>query len=194
MKKCGKCYTPKELTEFCKRSCEKDGLHRYCKECKKKDSKGEYNKDKEKHLKRTKKYQEDNRNYFRQKSKDHYHNNKEYYRKWNQNKSANDPVFRLKHSINSNININLKKYLQTKTDLSMNYLGITLSEYVQYMEKQFDENMNWDNYGSYWEIDHIKPIDSFDLTDEKQIYECFNYLNTRPLYWKHNKEKSNKIL
>lgn len=194
MKVCKKCNQEKELNQFCNKKDEKDGKHRYCKECKKISSKIEYNNTKEIHLKRTKKWRENNLSYHRGLVKDHYNNNKEYYRKWNQNKSANDPVFRLKHSINANININLKKYLQTKTDLSMNYLGITMSEYVQYMEKQFDENMNWDNYGSYWEIDHIKPIDSFDLTDEKQIYECFNYLNTRPLYWKHNKEKSNKIL
>lgn len=36
--------------------------------------------------------------------------------------------------------------------------------------------MNWDNYGS-WHIDHIIPCSSWDLSNEDDIYKCFNYLN-----------------
>ena len=42
--------------------------------------------------------------------------------------------------------------------------------------------MNWDNYGQ-WELDHIKPCCSFDLTKGKEQEECFNYQNLQPL-WK----------
>ena len=52
--------------------------------------------------------------------------------------------------------------------------------------------MNWDNYGEYWEIDHIKPISLFDLTIEDNMYKCFNYINTQPLEKIENKIKSNK--
>jgi 5-methylcytosine-specific restriction endonuclease McrA len=53
--------------------------------------------------------------------------------------------------------------------------------------------MTWENQGTYWEIDHIKPIDLFDLNDENQLYEAFHYTNTQPLHWKENREKSNKF-
>jgi hypothetical protein len=69
-----------------------------------------------------------------------------------------------------------------------------MGEYFTYLEQQFDSNMNWNNYGEYWEIDHIKPIDSFDLTVEENIYQCFHYSNTRPLNKTENKAKSNKII
>jgi hypothetical protein len=195
MKKCKKCSEEKPLTEYCKRKGEKDGLHRYCKGCMNGEFGSYYNTTR----KYTGKdyynqYRKENKEYFNTYSNQHYHENKEMYREWNRNKSTTDPIFRLKHSINANININLKKYLQIKQDKSMNYLGTTMEQYCQYLEQQFTPEMNWDNYGSYWEIDHILPIDSFDLTNEEQLYQCFNYTNTRPLHWLENKQKSNKII
>lgn len=52
--------------------------------------------------------------------------------------------------------------------------------------------MTWENYGTYWEIDHIKPIDLFDFSIEEDIYECWNYKNLQPLTVNKNKIKSNK--
>ena len=53
--------------------------------------------------------------------------------------------------------------------------------------------MMWDNYGLYWEIDHIIPCFSFELTDPEQQKKCFYYTNLQPLTIKHNLEKSNKL-
>lgn len=38
-----------------------------------------------------------------------------------------------------------------------------------------------------------KPVASFDLTDEKQVLECFNYKNLRPLWADDNRAKSDKL-
>ena len=32
-----------------------------------------------------------------------------------------------------------------------------------------------------------------DLTNPDELIECFHYLNTQPLHWKDNREKSNKF-
>ena len=37
--------------------------------------------------------------------------------------------------------------------------------------------MTWDNI----EIDHIRPISSFDISDDEQLIEAFNWRNTQPL-------------
>jgi len=42
--------------------------------------------------------------------------------------------------------------------------------------------MTWDNYGSLWHIDHIKPCASYDLADPLQQAECFHYTNLQPLF------------
>ena len=46
----------------------------------------------------------------------------------------------------------------------------------------FLQNMRWENYGIIWEIDHKIPLSSFNLTQEKNTYEAFNYQNTQPLF------------
>jgi len=195
MKKCKRCGEEKPLTEYGNRKDTKDGLHRYCKICAYKIAEDYYhNTGKTSRKEYYDQYRKENKEYHNTYSNQHYHENKDYYREYNDTRSATDPIFRLKHAINSNININLKKYLQIKHDKSMNYLGTTMEQYYQYLEQQFTPEMNWDNYGSYWEIDHILPIDSFDLTNEEQLYQCFNYINTRPLHWLENKQKSNKII
>ena len=43
--------------------------------------------------------------------------------------------------------------------------------------------MSWHNYGSQWHVDHIKPCTLYDMTQEAQRLECFNYKNLQPL-WK----------
>jgi hypothetical protein len=50
--------------------------------------------------------------------------------------------------------------------------------------------MNWDNYGSYWDIDHIKPCTLFNLSDPEQQKMCFNYQNTQPLPKIENQRKN----
>ena len=41
--------------------------------------------------------------------------------------------------------------------------------------------MNWDNYGSYWSIDHIIPVCKFDLTNENEKMRCWNWTNMMPV-------------
>jgi hypothetical protein len=47
----------------------------------------------------------------------------------------------------------------------------------EYIEHQFIEGMNWENYCNEWEIDHIVPASLFDLTNIEEMKLCWNYLN-----------------
>ena len=53
--------------------------------------------------------------------------------------------------------------------------------------------MTFENYGE-WEIDHIKPISLFNLNNENELFECFNYTNLQPLWKLDNIKKSNKFI
>ena len=66
-----------------------------------------------------------------------------------------------------------------KKSKSLDYIGCDAKFLKNHTESQFSENMNWktDN----WDIDHIRPVSSFDLTDEKQIFVCLNWRNLQPL-------------
>ena len=50
--------------------------------------------------------------------------------------------------------------------------------------------MNWENYGTYWHIDHIKPISLAE--NEKEVYDLNHYTNFQPLFWLDNLIKSDK--
>jgi hypothetical protein len=182
MRTCKECGEEKPLDQYYKRKEEKDGLHRYCKICMGKRGKKEYSENKEVHLKRTKRWREENKEYHKKLVNDHYHNNKDYYRQWNQTKYDTDPLFRLRHAINSLIHHHLK---EGKSQSSIDYLGCTIQEYKTYLEPMFTSEMNWDNYGSYWEIDHIYPLAKGG---------SFYYTNTQPLTITENRVKSDKLV
>jgi len=76
----------------------------------------------------------------------------------------------------------------------LHYLGVPLSYLLKWMEYQFDENMTWENHGTYWNIDHVKPCNSFDLTKESDVQICYHWSNLRPLEKIANFRKNNKII
>tara|TARA_R110000796_G_scaffold149847_1_gene266659 strand:+ start:282 stop:839 length:558 start_codon:yes stop_codon:yes gene_type:complete len=63
------------------------------------------------------------------------------------------------------------------------YLGCNIKEYKVYLENKFTDKMSWDNYGTYWEIDHIIPTSKGG---------SFYYTNTQPLSVKENRIKGNR--
>ena len=67
----------------------------------------------------------------------------------------------------------------------------TLQELKEHLEKQFDENMTWDNIGEYWEVDHIIPknLFSFQSSNDKDFQICWSLMNLRPLNWIENRKR-----
>jgi len=65
---------------------------------------------------------------------------------------------------------------------------------MKHIESQFDENMTWENYGSYWHVDHIKPqsLFEFESADDDGFKKCWALENLQPLSAKENWKKGNK--
>jgi hypothetical protein len=212
MKICNKCNQEKIITDFSKHKTCNDGYENICKECKnilaKKHyinnieiKKQYYLNNKDKFAERSKKYGNTIKEYHIK----HKDKIKEYYSKWREenkvilsekqreyNKSRqkirnsqdierrkNDPQFKIACAIRGMICKSLKK---NKTSKTTELLGCSLKYFKNHLETQFKPEMNWDNYALCWEVDHIKPCDSFDLTDIEQQKQCFHYTNTQPLF------------
>jgi hypothetical protein len=101
-----------------------------------------------------------------------------------------------KNEHNTNINYRLKKSLAArlrnvlfKTDTTMNYIGCNIQYLREWFEYNFTSEMNWNNYGSFWSIDHIIPVRKFDLTIEIEKLKCWNWSNLMPVTIQFNSTK-----
>lgn len=75
-------------------------------------------------------------------------------------------------------------------------IGFNLSELKDHLEKQFDDIMNWDNYGSYWVIDKIIPTSMYKYSDKinNEFKKAWSLKNLRPYPRKlHNKKRGRLI-
>ena len=105
---------------------------------------------------------------------------------------STDINFKIKVNLRNRINAVLKGNSKSKS--TMELLGCTIHELRKHLESRFTRGMNWDNCGlGGWEIDHIKPCASFDLSDLKEQKHCFFYKNLQPLWGEDNRTKADKI-
>lgn len=109
------------------------------------------------------------------------------YRKWKLDTDANT---RIRHNLNSLIRLTALRHGGRKSVRTIEALGCTADFFRGFLEARFRDGMNWSNYGSYWEIDHIIPCAEFDLRDAGQQKQCFHYSNLRPLSKPENRAKS----
>jgi hypothetical protein len=104
--------------------------------------------------------------------------------------------------IRKKMSISLRRLIKGESMRLDNYEGNQILRYIflsrtdlrEYIEHQFVKGMNWDNYCTEWEIDHIAPASLFDLTKTDDIKLCYNYLNLMPLGRKDNVTKANSLL
>ena len=172
MKRCCVCKNDLPLDMFYKNKARHDGLQNRCKKCDKtyqNTIKKEYN------LNYGLEYQKQNI----VKNKKRIHANDRY---------SNDINFQISRRLRSRIYDAIKH--DFKSGIGVKLLGCTIAEYKKYLESQFTSEMNWDNYKTVWEIDHIIEVSKFDLTMEDNQYKCFNYKNTRPLLYEENRRRN----
>jgi hypothetical protein len=73
------------------------------------------------------------------------------------------------------------------------YVGCSFDEARRAIESKFELGMSWDNYGTAWELDHIVPMSSFDLSNPDQAMKVNHISNLQPMHPHFNRSKGNKI-
>ena len=192
MKVCLNCGQEKSLNSFFKDKSSKDGLKYKCKDCIKvyRNSYNSENKDKiqEYYLQNKSQICKFSAQYYEKHKIKHKHRgdlwksqNKDKIRGYENKYRLKKKVwFKIKNSISCRIWGLLKgnsKPFRTET-----YLGCSIDYYKVYLESLFLPEMNWDNYGTIWEIDHIVPCINFNIEVEDEMLKCFHYSNTQPLF------------
>jgi len=212
-KKCSKCKILRSISEFGKLKNSSDGLRYDCKICRKKyrnDNKNAinaklktyYNDNKEFLLKENAKYRIKNSESIKEQRKE-YRNRQEVKEHIKEKNKEYLPIrkekIKIKRKTDKNFQISeilrskIHKMLKGLNTSYQNLLGCNLEFFKKWIEFRFEKNMSWDNLGSYWQIDHILPINMFNFIDEKEKNICFHWSNLQPLESNENRSKSDKL-
>lgn len=174
LKICSKCNESKDISFFrqCKYPSGKLYLKSCCRSC---ESKNNSISNKPKTLEQKKKFLEYKKQW-RESRKD-IENSK--YR----DRIKNDLMFRLRKNISRTINHALHRRFSNKNDSFLKYLDYSINDLIIHLERLFDSNMNWSNYGVFWHIDHIIPQSDLPYAsmDDENFKICWSLNNLRPL-------------
>lgn len=198
-KRCWRCKSEKDVSEFGISKYKKDGLIGQCAneyarmfrirnlEAGRAKDKKYYNMRKDDPA-----FREKTRN----KALRYYYANKEskiaYQGEYEKRKLAINPEFKIEKNLRRRISGLLNKR-GWKSARTLELLGCSVGRLMEYLKAHFKPGMTFNNYGRKgWHIDHIKPCKAFDLCDSEQQKACFNWLNLQPLWATENLKKGAK--
>ncbi len=147
-----------------------------------------YKQNKEKHKKHNKEYRLENYDKIKKQTVKYNKKNREKIQNKMRNKYKNDVNYKIITCLRNRF----KQYMRRSNDNKnvIELLGCSIEEFRIYIEKQFKENMNWNNYGlKGWHMDHIIPCNRFDLSKTDEQKKCFHYTNLQPLWCDKNWKK-----
>lgn len=203
-KKCIKCLGIKEVSLFYLRKGASDGHHNYCKECHNKLNRQSIRNWQQSY--RGKEYMKEHNSLYREDNKEKIREyNKVYARSYNKTEKGlaqrkiidkrkrENPKFRVDSNFSRAIRFALggrKNYMSWKS-----LVDYSLADLTKHLESQFDDKMTWENYGSYWHIDHIVPRSYFKYVNatEDAFKKCWALSNLQPLEAIENIKKGNKL-
>jgi len=205
MKKCRKCGEEKALSEYYRNKKTRDGLKNKCKDCCRAYQAGHKarpevkerakaymrewierpgNREKTRARKQTPEYKARQKAYM-----------KEYRNEYQNRRRREDPIYRMRQNVSSAVRKALFRNNGGKDgQATFTHLPYTVAELKEHLEKQFDDTMTWENYGSYWEIDHIYPqsLLPYESLECENFQKAWALSNLQPLESRENKVKGNR--
>ena len=185
-KTCKKCNLNKPIDGFHKRGRgSKDGYSAVCKLCRSQYVKDYNKKTNNRNLKRA-----ENPEKARAAIRNWYKKNKDRVIKYKRDRAKTNLNCKLSGNLRSRLYQALKN--NYKSGSAVKDLGCSIEKFKLWLEMHFEEGMTWKNYGD-WHIDHITPLDSYNLNNRQELIKACNYTNLQPLWAEEKLIKSNKI-
>ncbi len=198
IKLCSKCLLEKDSNSFPKDSSKKDGLYPSCRDCKNahyfiyskkegfKEKKNSRMKEYYKNpnvIERIKNYNNEYKIRINVIIKRNYINSE---------RKKNDKLYYIRVTINKIIDKAFKRKGINKPLSNKEILGCEYDFFLNYIQSQFENWMDWNNRGLYngsynygWDLDHIFPLR--DCNNEIDMIKANHYTNFRPLCSKINR-------
>lgn len=225
LKTCNLCKEAKPLTAFSKNAQLKSGLQNRCKACTalyyrknatviRERSKAAREHDPPALREWKKQYYKKNREAIKEKTRAYYTENQsvrlahaatyraanrgkinDYKRTWGKTYRKRPGV-----KVRNNISHAVSRALRTR-GLSKNgqsffaAVGYTVKDLMQHLTALFLPGMTWENYGSYWQVDHIKAqcFFVFESMDDPVFKQCWALENLRPLESRENSRLGGRL-
>lgn len=213
-KRCRKCNIIKFLEEIRSDFRSSSKIYAICYECD--NRKERYRKNPERGKNQATLWRINNKNRAKETAKNYYKLNREKLRikarKYYKNRLLTDVNFKIQCSLRAFLKSSFKRINSRKVHKTIEYFGCTLIQLKAHLESLFIPGMTWKNRGlgillgndgkpiydsnnntipiKAWQIDHIIPCASFDLSDIEQQKKCFHYSNLQPLWAEDNFKKS----
>lgn len=118
----------------------------------------------------------------------------EYKKHYVKSRSAYDVNFKILQKLRKRLN----RYIKSKSNTTKDLLGCSTNELRLYLEAKFynrkdGSKMDWSNYNlKGWHIDHIVPLERFNLTDPEELKRACCHTNLQPLWAEDNLAKGDK--
>lgn len=182
---CTGCRSEKDQGHFGPDKSRPSGLDFYCRDCRRVKTRARYHRSPELHRERMlARYRANPRKRSAQMARWRAANKDKIRRAWNE-RYQRDPDLRLRHIVSVGLrqSLNGTKGGTKWTEI----LGYSVADLRLHLERQFSGSMSWENFGSYWHVDHIRPVSMFVLP--RDLAECWALTNLRPLRWLANLQK-----
>jgi len=198
-KVCTKCNIEKQLFEFSKSKNGPFGHGPSCKDCRK----VKYQLNRERNLYMSCKWSKENPLKIRKlhieariRNNGKVSEKVKAYIKGKYNRDKCDSVKMFRENAYRSIRLLIKRCNEGKKARDSKYLiviGCSVQEYIDYLTRQFTDDMSWSNYGpKTWHIDHIIPLSKANTKEE--LIALFHYTNTQPLDARENHFKADKVI
>lgn len=118
-------------------------------------------------------------------------NNKSHVREYANAYQVSHRMTNLNFRISGNLRSRFRQALvkAQKSGSAIRDLGCSITDLISRFNFFWPE-YTWDNYGVVWEIDHIRPLKVFDLTNPDHVRLACNFANLRPMAISENRAKN----
>lgn len=116
------------------------------------------------------------------------------YRKIINRFNQKSPEARIKRAMCVQLSIHCAKRGVDRGGKGFRLLPYTARQLRERLESTFTDKMNWDNYGSYWHIDHKTPVSWFNFKNikDEEFVRCWSLENLQALPAAENREKGDR--
>ena len=121
-------------------------------------------------------------------TKQYHYKNREKRNLHERKRRARDVNYRLIKNTRRRVHRALKG--KSKSSSTIDILGTDINTYKRWIEWQMTPEMHWTKN----EIDHVKPICMFDVSNDEELKEAFSWKNTQPLLKLDHQQKGTKFI